>query len=168
MSQIMNSNLVVVAPSDCIDFISLEKEQTSIAKPKEDNKLDDLKQTNDDNDNFRKDTTNIIFLIYLYILHGIPYGLVFSISGLILNYSKRIEITYYSVFFESLSLLFFLKIIWAPLVDTVGIKRIGRRKTWTFFNLILIGIFLICVANLADYVVDPKVNYNRARISYRE
>jgi PAT family acetyl-CoA transporter-like MFS transporter 1 len=160
--------MIVVAPNDCIDFISLEQEQTTVTKTNEDN----IKQTNEDNDycnkdNSRQNITNIIFLIYLYVLHGIPYGLIFSLSGLILNYSKRIEITYYSVFFESLSLLFFLKLIWSPLVDTVGIKRIGRRKTWTFFTLILIGILLICVANFADYVVNPKVNYNRARISYR-
>jgi hypothetical protein len=113
----MSSNLVVVAPNDCIDFISLEQEQTNVTKSKEDSKLDETKQTNNDKDQYqpdqysRKDITNIVFLIYLYILHGIPYGLLFSISGLILNYSKRIEITYYSIFFESLSLLFFLKLV---------------------------------------------------------
>lgn len=50
-----------------------------------------------------------------------------------------------------------MKILWAPLVDSIYIKAFGRRKTWLMPSQILIGIFMIYLAqNVNDWMGDGK------------
>jgi PAT family acetyl-CoA transporter-like MFS transporter 1 len=41
---------------------------------------------------------------------------------------------------------FSMKLLWAPIVDSVYFKKIGRRKSWMVPCQYLIGIFLLVVS----------------------
>jgi PAT family acetyl-CoA transporter-like MFS transporter 1 len=43
-----------------------------------------------------------------------------------------------------------VKILWAPIVDSLYIKRFGRRKTWLVPSQLLIGVSMLFAARYAD------------------
>jgi MFS transporter, PAT family, solute carrier family 33 (acetyl-CoA transportor), member 1 len=43
-----------------------------------------------------------------------------------------------------------VKILWAPIIDSVYIKKIGRRKTWLIPSQILIGLSMLYLAQKVD------------------
>eukprot|EP00927_Polykrikos_kofoidii_P067290 TRINITY_DN6279_c0_g1_i2.p1 TRINITY_DN6279_c0_g1~~TRINITY_DN6279_c0_g1_i2.p1 ORF type:complete len:500 (-),score=51.77 TRINITY_DN6279_c0_g1_i2:203-1669(-) len=83
---------------------------------------------------------NICLLIVLYVLQGIPMGLGKAIPMILKERGATYsELGTYS--FQSLP--FSLKLLWAPLVDTLYIQRFGRRKTWMVPAQLLIGAIMI-------------------------
>lgn len=50
---------------------------------------------------------------------------------------------------------FSLKLLWAPLVDSVYLSKFGRRKTWLVPVQYLISLFMI----LLSYKVNVSINY---------
>jgi PAT family acetyl-CoA transporter-like MFS transporter 1 len=70
---------------------------------------------------------NIALLFFLYLLQGIPLGLTASIPLMLQNrhvsYKEQAE---FSLVFWPFS----LKLLWAPIVDSLYSSRMGRRKTW--------------------------------------
>ncbi|MEE6507390.1 hypothetical protein FKM82_021086 [Ascaphus truei] len=90
---------------------------------------------------------NILLLLFLYILQGIPLGLAGSIP-LILQ-SKNVSYKDQAIF----SLVFWpfsLKLLWAPLVDAVYIKKFGRRKSWLVPTQYMLGLFMVCLSTKVD------------------
>eukprot|EP00605_Chrysophyceae_sp_TOSAG23-4_P002509 GSChrysophyteH1.ASY1.ANO1.2772.1 assembled CDS len=90
---------------------------------------------------------NILLLFLLYTLQGIPMGLCQSLPLFLKDRGAS---------YDALTLLtlastpFSLKLLWAPLVDTVFIKRFGRRKTWLVPIQLLTGILMM---SCSDHVV---------------
>ncbi len=159
-----NQAIVHVEPADsCIDLVSIEQTQTKDQSNK--NQEQGLEHQNEPK---KKDLAHIALLIFLYFLQGLPFGLIGSLTRLILNNNYRRNNTtyYYSLTFDSLALLVFVKILWAPLVDSLQVKRLGRRKTWTLFNLFTIGLCFVAIANLANFVLEPAGNFSRTGITY--
>ena len=102
-------------------------------------------QNSDDDDNDEKranlsvwnwngEGKNVALLFFLYLLQGIPLGLIASIPLMLQNrqvsYKEQAEFSV--VFFP-----FSLKILWAPIVDSLYFKSMGRRKTWVFITRLL-------------------------------
>lgn len=64
--------------------------------------------------------------------------------------------------FHTLS-FFVVKILWAPIVDSVYIKSFGRRKSWLIPSQLLIGLFMLYMSyNVGEWLGDgiaikPKV-----------
>ncbi|EEA05766.1 uncharacterized protein CMU_027760 [Cryptosporidium muris RN66] len=85
------------------------------------------------------DLGNVIYLITLYTLQGLPIGLSSSIPFIL---QGRISYKEQSIF-SMVTLPFSLKLLWAPLVDSVYIERIGRRKTWIIPTQLLCSILMI-------------------------
>lgn len=86
------------------------------------------------------DRRNILLLLTLYTLQGIPMGL----SGSIPIILRENGLTYeYISIFSLVSLPFSLKLLWAPLVDSLYIPSIGRRKSWLIPVQSLSGLILI-------------------------
>lgn len=89
------------------------------------------------------DLANILFLMFLYILQGVPIGLLHSIQFIL---------TFKSVSYAdqgTFSLAgwpFTLKLLWAPFVDTFYSDRLGRRKSWLVPVQYLMGAILIGTA----------------------
>ncbi len=114
------------------------------------------KKTNKtENGGIRKDLLNIIFLNYMYFIQGLPLGLAYSVS-IILASSKSSfsdQGTFTFAYYP-----FSLKLLWAPIVDTVFVKRIGRRKTWLFLVQILLCILMFSTANYVQRQLDHSRN----------
>lgn len=98
-----------------------------------------------------KDINKIIFLVYLYFLQGIPLGLCASMPFLLsargVSYSD--QGTFSFAFWP-----FSIKILWAPLVDSLYINRIGRRKTWLVPVQFLMALFLFTCADRVQNLID--------------
>jgi len=101
--------------------------------------------------NAREDIFNIVFILTLYVFQAIPLGLLSSIP-MILQSRKvsYLDQGLISFAFWPLS----LKLLWAPLIDTIYFKRIGRRKTWVFILEILMGIIALSTANYLNKILD--------------
>lgn len=54
---------------------------------------------------------------------------------------------------------FSLKLLWAPIVDSIYSNRFGRRKSWLIPAQLLIGFFMIFLgANVDSWLGDVGVN----------
>ncbi|CAE7334007.1 SLC33A1 [Symbiodinium pilosum] len=100
---------------------------------------------------------NILLLLVLYTLQGIPMGLS-SVVPLIL---KEQNVSYADLGTFSLnSYPFSLKLLWAPFVDAAYVSRLGRRKTWLLPTQLAIGVVMIVVSQRLDhllYASQPNV-----------
>jgi PAT family acetyl-CoA transporter-like MFS transporter 1 len=83
---------------------------------------------------------------------GLPFGLVWSVP-LILS-SRKVSYTDQGTF-SFASWPFALKILWAPLVDSLYVKRIGRRRTWVLGCIFLSGLLMLSLANYVNELLDP-------------
>ncbi|OXA63506.1 acetyl-coenzyme A transporter 1 [Folsomia candida] len=94
---------------------------------------------------------NISILLFLYTLQGVPGGLAGSIPLLLqargTNYSDQ-------AIFSLASWPFNLKLLWAPLVDAIYWKRMGRRKSWLVPVQYLIGVTLLFLSFHVDSLID--------------
>ncbi|XP_041378561.1 acetyl-coenzyme A transporter 1-like [Gigantopelta aegis] len=94
------------------------------------------------------DYANIALLMFLYVLQGIPLGLAGSIPMLL---SSR-KVSYKEqALFSFVYWPFSMKLVWAPLVDSIYSSCFGRRKTWLVPTQYLIGIFMF---TLSGHVTD--------------
>lgn len=97
------------------------------------------------------DWSNVTLLLVLYILQGIPLGLSGSIPMIL---SSR-HVSYHDqAFFSLVFWPFSLKLLWAPIVDSLYSKKFGRRKSWLIPTQYLIGIFMLVLSVTADSVLD--------------
>lgn len=98
-----------------------------------------------------KDIYNVIMLIYLYFLQGIPLGLAasmpFMLSSRNVSYADQGKFSF--VFWP-----FSMKLLWAPIVDSIFIKRVGRRKTWLIPVQFLMGLFMISFASTVQNILQ--------------
>ncbi len=97
---------------------------------------------------WRKDRFSICLLLFLYLLQGIPLGMAASIPLIIksIGASWSQQATFSFAFWP-----FSLKLLWAPLVDSLYFKRFGRRKSWLIPIQYLIGLAMII---LSYYIND--------------
>ncbi|KAG4068279.1 hypothetical protein HA402_007799 [Bradysia odoriphaga] len=97
--------------------------------------------------NLKGDYGNIAILLLLYMLQGIPLGISSAVPILLQNrgvsYSEQAGFTfaYYP---------YTMKILWAPIVDSVYIKWFGRRKSWLVPAQFILGVFMLFVAHNVD------------------
>ncbi|XP_076645880.1 acetyl-coenzyme A transporter 1 [Halictus rubicundus] len=95
----------------------------------------------------RGDEKNIVILLFLYVLQGIPLGLCGSIPMLLQNrkvsYRQQAE-------FSFVQWPFSLKLFWAPIVDSVFSRKFGRRKTWLIPTQYLMGFFMLLLSSHID------------------
>ena len=86
------------------------------------------------------DKLHILVLFFLYILQGIPLGLRTSVPLVL----EERGVSYNDQFrFSFASYPFSMKILWAPIVDAIFIKKFGRRKSWLIPTQMLIGGFIL-------------------------
>lgn len=110
------------------------------------------------------DLKNIAFLMFLYFLQGIPLGLTASLPYILS--SKNISYSYQAIF-SFASWPFAIKLFWAPIVDSLYIKRIGKRKSWLVPIQYLIGFFLILFSYDVHEMIDTKKKItSNGKISY--
>lgn len=98
-----------------------------------------------------KDLPNLSLLLLLYILQGIPLGLIASIPMILQNrnYSYKDQAKFSFAYWP-----FSLKLMWAPIVDSLYIAKFGRRKTWLVPMQYLLGIFMILLSFSVDHLIN--------------
>ena len=151
------------------DFV--EEEQKLIDETNEENiELENLSHENDldaskssdpevrqsqKKQSIRKDLHNIALLLFLYFLQGVPLGLTGSLP-LILSSRKASyadQGTFSFAFWP-----FSLKLLWAPIVDSIYFKKLGRRKSWLVPIQYLIGIFMLSFSNYVHELIEGNQN----------
>jgi len=98
-------------------------------------------------DSSRGDWAAIGLLMLLYTLQGVPMGLGGSIPFLM--QAKGISLTEQAKF-SVIAWPFSLKLLWAPLVDSVYSSTLGRRKTWIVPVQASIGALLLWSSGRID------------------
>ena len=100
---------------------------------------------------WRKDRWNIFLLLFLYLLQGIPLGMAASIPLIIQTYgaSWSQQATFSFAFWP-----FSMKLLWAPIVDALYLKRFGRRKTWLIPSQYAIAFVMI----ILSYTINDIIN----------
>ena len=82
------------------------------------------------------DKVHVCVLFFLYILQGIPLGLGSAVPLVLINrnvpYKEQAKFSFAGYPFS-------MKLLWAPLVDSLYIARFGRRKSWLVPVQYLIG-----------------------------
>ena len=91
-------------------------------------------------------------------MQTVPIGLLFSIP-MILQSRKVSYVDQGLISFASWPLQ--LKLLWAPVIDSVYIKRLGRRKTWIVFIEITMAIFAIGSATYLKKILDIDTERQR-------
>jgi hypothetical protein len=112
---------------------------------------------NSDKQHIKKDLHNIALLMFLYFLQGVPLGLTgslpFILSSRKVSYAD--QGTFSFAFWP-----FSLKLLWAPIVDSVYFRRIGRRKSWLVPMQYLIGIFMLLSAKYVHLLLEGNAAGN--------
>nr|VZI32606.1 unnamed protein product [Spirometra erinaceieuropaei] len=95
--------------------------------------------------NYKNDLSGILLLTFLYILQGIPLGLAAAIPYLLQSDAHTANYKYQAIF-SWVFWPFSLKLAWAPIVDSLYFRRLGRRKSWLIPIQYAIGIDLFVLA----------------------
>jgi len=82
-------------------------------------------------------------LLLLYTLQGVPMGLSMTVPFLLQEMGPDVVSYKEQAVFALCSWPFSLKLLWAPIVDSVYSKKWGRRKTWFVPIQLLAGLLFI-------------------------
>lgn len=114
-----------------VNMRDMDKGETSASEPDVEEEMEGLIRESDSEDRrhrvrpgIRGELGNVLLLLFLYVLQGIPLGLAGSIP-LILQ-SKSVSYKD-QAFFSFVFWPFSLKLFWAPMVDALYFSRFGRR-----------------------------------------
>ena len=95
----------------------------------------------------------LVLLLLLYTLQGVPMGLSASISFLLQEKGASLsDIGYFS--FSSWP--FSLKVIWAPIVDSLYFRSVGRRRSWVLPLQVLVGLTFIMTSSKIDELISDE------------
>ncbi|KAG5442013.1 Acetyl-coenzyme A transporter 1 [Clonorchis sinensis] len=95
------------------------------------------------------DVANVLLLIALYMMQGIPLGLSAAVPY-ILQSDPNTASYQTQATFSLVTWPFSLKLLWAPLVDAIYSTRFGRRKSWLIPVQYAIGVDLLVLASNVD------------------
>merc|ERR1719391_183884 len=93
------------------------------------------------------DERNIAVLLFLYVLQGIPLGLAAAIPLILTN--KNVSFKQQAEF-SFAYWPFSVKLLWAPIVDSLYVASFGRRKTWLVPVQYLIGVTMFVLSLKVD------------------
>ena len=145
--------------ADAVERYSSEQEIINQTSPSE------IMPTKQKTRDWKKDKFSIFLLLFLYLLQGIPLGMAASIPLILQSYgtSWSQQAVFSFAFYP-----FSLKLLWAPIVDAIYVKRFGRRKSWLIPTQYLIGLMMIIVSYyINDLLFPPKDDANQQpRISH--
>ncbi|CAH0382597.1 unnamed protein product [Bemisia tabaci] len=107
--------------------------------------------------NTKGDRMNIAVLFSLYLLQGIPLGLCAAIPMLLQN--KKVSYRQQAQFSFALW-PFSLKLLWAPIVDSLYSVKFGRRKTWLVPVQYALGALMLYLS----YFIDDWLSESEPKI----
>ncbi|KAE9541116.1 hypothetical protein AGLY_004361 [Aphis glycines] len=106
--------------------------------------------------NLKGDWLNFFLLILLYTIQGLPLGLAIALP--IIFQSKKMVTYKEQAFFSLVAWPYSVKILWAPIIDSLYIQWIGRRKSWLISVQYLMGAFLYYTAtNIDEWLPESEI-----------
>lgn len=112
--------------------------------------------------NLKGDYCNIAFLLLLYVLQGVPIGLSSAVPLLLQN--RKVSYSEQALF-SFVTWPFSLKLLWAPIVDSVFWRKLGRRKSWLIPVQLALGLFMLVLAtSIESLLTDDPVTGNKPNI----
>lgn len=106
------------------------------------------------------DKFHVLVLFFLYVLQGIPLGLINAVPLILTD--RNVSYAEQAVFSFS-GYPFSMKLLWAPLVDSVYVARFGRRKSWLVPVQYLIGIMMVVVSQLVEGMLGDNPDHPELR-----
>jgi len=98
-----------------------------------------------------KDKRGMVLLCVLYLIQGVPLGLALGSVPFILR--EHLSYSQLATFALS-SYPYSLKLLWSPIVDSVFIKSIGRRKSWIIPMQITVGSLMLYISMNVQKLLD--------------
>lgn len=102
---------------------------------------------------YQKDFYNICFLMFLYLLQGVPIGLLYSLPFIL---SSRNTSYADQGTFSFAGWPYSMKLLWAPVVDSVFSRRIGRRKSWLVPVQYMIGACMLIFSRYVHTTLETE------------
>ncbi|XP_060878679.1 acetyl-coenzyme A transporter 1-like [Metopolophium dirhodum] len=99
--------------------------------------------------NLKGDWLNLLLLLLLYAMQAILYGLASLAIPIILQSNKNVSYKDQALF-SLVDWPYSFKLIWAPLVDSLYVQKMGRRKSWLIPVQYSIGACCIYMASNID------------------
>lgn len=158
------NNLNVVNTVEC-DKDELSEFIASVIKTEIKKNLHDEYEEDDERPNLSGDRINILLLTFLYFMQGIVSGLSAAMPLLLQNFGSTFtEQAHFSMAVWPFS----LKLLWAPIIDSLYSKRFGRRKSWLIPTQYLIGIFMLLLSHYVKLWLtsDAKPNIQILTLLY--
>jgi PAT family acetyl-CoA transporter-like MFS transporter 1 len=134
--------------------MNIEEQETRCLESSKDDQLENNEETIKVVENKKKDIKSIIIFFILYTLQGIPGGLIYSIP---LIMSSKMFSSADQGLFSFATWPYSLKILWAPIVDNLYIKKLGRRKPWIASTLFLTGVIMISFASYSNQLLGSTI-----------
>ncbi|CAK6965187.1 acetyl-coenzyme A transporter 1 [Scomber scombrus] len=147
-----------------------DRGDTSASEPDVDDEAEGLMRRSDSEDRrhhrvqpgIRGELGNILLLLFLYVLQGIPLGLAGSIPLILQSRSVSYKD---QAFFSFVFWPFSLKLLWAPLVDALYFSRFGRRKSWLVPTQYLLGLFMLYLSVSVNSLLQGEEGPNVAMLT---
>lgn len=112
--------------------------------------------------NLKGDYGNIAFLLLLYVLQGIPIGLSSAVPLLLQN--RKVSYSEQALF-SFVTWPFSLKLLWAPIVDAIYWRKMGRRKSWLVPVQLAIGVFMLVLStSVTSLLIDDPLTGRKPNI----
>lgn len=93
----------------------------------------------------------------LYVAQGIPWGFMLITLPSYLSYEKGIGDAEIGRLKGIILLPWSFKLIWAPLIDSVTIRSMGRRRPWILLAEVMMAVTLLGFVGLGD--VSSSIRY---------
>jgi len=141
--------------TDQVDMTVIPKEKGDPSKAKEEEAQPSPAE--EERGGFIKDLEgdkfHVLVLFFLYVLQGIPLGLINAVPLILTdrNVSYKEQAAYSFSGYP-----FAMKLLWAPLVDSVYVSRFGRRKSWLVPVQYLIGVMMIVVSQYVESMLGDN------------
>jgi PAT family acetyl-CoA transporter-like MFS transporter 1 len=136
-----------------LDSISLEEHVLNNLSSELSPTIDENEENVTPSKRTKEDLGNIMLIFFMYALQSVPTGLLMSIP-LILSARKVSYADQGTLSFASWP--FAVKILWAPIVDSIYVKRIGRRKCWIIAVQLIIGIVVFSSGNYLNKILGVE------------
>jgi len=102
---------------------------------------------------YESDVKAVALLLLLYTLQGVPMGLSASLAFMMHDrggtYAEQGKLSLASWPFS-------LKVMWAPIVDAMYVRRVGRRRTWVIPLQIVVGLTLLALSKALGGVMSES------------
>ncbi|KAI0809284.1 MFS general substrate transporter [Irpex lacteus] len=111
-----------------------------------------------------KDKRAFALLIILYLIQGFPLGLALgSLPFLLKEHLSYSQIAVFSL----ASYPYSLKLLWSPIVDSLFIPSVGRRRSWIIPMQLLIGTLMLAISfNAEEYMNNPSEHIYTMSIAF--